>query len=211
MNTVHLSGVIASTPKISTNSKRGCQQCDFLLDVPFSHPCVTVDPEYRARLRTYVMGEDGEWIYDTLTEGAHVEIKNGFIQSWYKAAVGKSYYRIVGQKIDREKCGDVPADGAETNIARIGGFFRKQYLRDVTEDGILRVGISVNATPDVRFEGSMYTTMLSVTLFGEMAEQVDGKLEQGDKITFIEGPLQSFYKPQQRVYGVGLIATDIKL
>lgn len=211
MNTVHLSGVIASKPRISTNIKKGCQQCDFLLDVPFEHPCVTVDPEYRSRLRTYVVGEDGEWIYDALTEGARVEIKEGFIQSWYKAAVGKSYYRIVGNKIDRDKCGDVPADEGATNIARISGFFRKQYLRDVTEDGILRVGISVNATPDVRFDGSMYSTMISVTLFDAMAELVDGKLAQNDKIAFIEGPLQSFYKPQQRVYGVGLIATDIKL
>ena len=211
MNTVKLSGTISSGIRLTTNAKKGCPQVDFLLDVPFSHPYVQVSDGYRTKLRTYVMGDHAEWIYDNLAEGDHLEIKHGFIQTWYVAKQRRTFYRILGQTIDRDRSGVVPSDYEPTNIARISGVFRKQWTRNITEDGTLKVGISVAASPDIKTVPTNYETILSVLLYDDLAEIVDGNMERGDRFDLIEGVMQTWRGTMRTSYALYIHATDIRI
>lgn len=210
MNSVRINGEIVSRINLNTNRKKQCPEATFLLAAPFSHPNVKTNNQYRAFARTYVFGDDAEWIYDNLYEGAHLEIRHGFIQTWYFAQKRQTFYRLVGNEIERERSGDLPDDYVPYNVGRFSGFFRSQFASDIQDDGTLRVGISIAATPDMAWYGTDYRSILSVILYGELAEKVDGKLKLGDPIDLIEGILQPFRGTRNKVWGIYVIATDIK-
>jgi hypothetical protein len=210
MNAIRVTGEIVSELKMSVNKKKGCPQVSFLTAVPFEHPTLKLADDYRAYLRTYVFGEDAEWIYDNLYEGAHIEIRKGFVQTWYMYKAKTTFYRIVGYEIDKECCGDVPEDYKPYNVGRFSGRFRKQWVSDTMDNGLRRVGISIGATPDMKFFGTSYDTILSVILYEDLAEKFDGAFQQGDTIDYIEGVLESF-RGYSDTWGVYVIATDIRV
>ena len=212
MNTVKLAGTIASEIKMGTNPKKGCPQVTFLLDVPFSHPFIEVSDSYRARLKMCVDGDNADWIYGNLAEGDHLEINRGFIQTWYNYKRKESGYRIFGQKIDYDRCGVVPNDYQPTNIVRISGVFRRQWKREITDDGILKIGIAVAASPDIKTDPtSTYETVLSVMLYDELAERIDGKMERNDRFDLIEGVIQTWKGAMKSSYALYIHATDIRI
>jgi hypothetical protein len=209
VNALRLNGYIASDIRMGTNRKKGCPQVSFLLDVPFSHPYEPVSENYRARLRTNVDGDNAEWIYDNLYEGAHIEIRQGFLRTWYVESSGKSYYQAAGFDIERERCGDVPEDYVPHNEARFSGRFIMQWVSEETSEGIKRVGLRMAATPNFLVPDTNYDTCIGVILYAELAEKVDGRLKPGNVIDYLEGSLKSFYNGYQNTWGVYVIANKI--
>jgi len=210
MNTVRLNGEISTEIRIKENKKKNCPQVDFLLDAPFSHPFVKQAPNYRARLRTVVMGEQAEWIYDNLDVGSHLEIRKGFIQSWYNIKSRTEFYRIVGHNIDQVGTGQVGDDIEPWNLGRFSGFFRKQFSSSET-GGVPRVGIEIEATPDMMWYGTEYKSKLSVILYGDMAEKVDGKLRKDQPIDLLEGVLQPWKAPSVAGWRLYIVANRIEV
>jgi hypothetical protein len=214
MNSARLNGEILSgtekhpTIRYTTNAKKQCPQVDFLLSAPFKHPVKELSPDYRAFLRVYVFGEDAEWINDNLYEGAHVEIRKGFIQTWYMAAQKKTFYRVVGIEIDRLGCFQAPPYNEEWNRGRFSGFFRNQFSSG-EYNGVKTVGISIKALPDMKFYGTSYATYLSAMLYGEEAEKVDGNVWKGRTLDLLEGQLQPFHN-DNGTYGLYIIGDKIE-
>ena len=105
----------------------------------------------------------------------------------------------------------MPSDYEPTNIARISGVFWKQWTRNITEDGTLKVGISVAASPDIKTVPTNYETILSVLLYDDLAEIVDGNMERGDRFDLIEGVMQTWRGTMRTSYALYIHATDIRI
>lgn len=189
MNSIRINGDVIAKPRVTTNKKKGCPQIDFLLSCEFSHPHAHFDENYRAYLRTYVIGEPAEQLIGEIEEGDFVEIKHGFLHTWFNAAT--AHYQIIGIDVDIERCGEKPADYKPWNISRFSGFVVTQFATDQTDEGIKKIGVSIAALPDI-VTSDEYRTYTSIWLYGEDAERADGKLKRGQKIDFVEGPMQSF-------------------
>ena len=210
MNSLRVNGEIVSQLKMTTNTKKGCPRVNFKVAVPFDSPYVPVKDDYRTWLNTNVDGDNAEWIYDNLYEGAHIEIRQGFLQTWFRWSDRTSFYSIVGHYIDREHCGEKPEDYTPYNVIRLAGSFRMQFCDDVTESGIHKVGFSMKAPPDKSFYDSKYAPFVSVLCFDELADKVADKMKDGDKIDLVEGKMQSFYGSVKRTWGVYVIADRVE-
>jgi hypothetical protein len=209
MNTVRLNGEIVSEIHFSTNVKKQCPQVDFLLEAPFHHPFKQLDEDYHARLRTYVFGDEAEWINENLHEGSHIEIRKGFVQTWFSPIQKKSFYRIVGYDIDRVGCMQVAPFNEEWNEGKFAGFFRKQFSSGEYE-GVKQIGISIKALPDMKYYGSSYAPFLSAWVYGEDAERLDGNVWPDRPLDLLEGTLQTFRNEGNKTWGLYIITKKIE-
>ncbi len=210
MNSTRINGEIITDIRMKVDRKKKCPMVDFLIAAPFSHPALNVSDKYRAFIRTCVYGDNAEWINDNLYEGAHLEIRHGFLQTWIEGKAGETHYRHVGHEIDRARSGDRPEDYEPWNVGRFSGHVRKQFSRKESKNGKLRIGVSIAAMPDMKWYGTSYETFLSVIFHNELAEKIDGKMNKGQTIDYLEGTLQPFRGTKKKVWGLYVIATDIR-
>ncbi len=207
MNSVRANGEIVSAIRMKINRKKQCPQADFLLAAPFSVPYFEVSPTYRSWIRTYVTGSDAEWINDNLYEGAHLEVRHGFLKT-FKDNDRHTHYFLVANAIDR--VGSMQVEPYKPyNIGRFSGTFYKQFYSFPCDNrtGLHKVGVSVAATPDIKWYGTFYNTYLSVICYADLADEVDHKLRYKQPIDYIEGVLQPFHAGKGTPWGIFVVAT----
>jgi hypothetical protein len=206
MNSVILSGEIRGSVKMMTDRKRHRPMCSFFVAAPFEHPHTDFSEDYRACMRTHAYGEDAEWARDTLYDGAHIEITDASVHTIWTNKM--SFYNIEAYKIDKERSGEEPLDCEGKNIGRFGGYFRSMFDCRPAYDGVEKIGMSVAIAPTTSFIGSKKYNFVSFLLYDEHARMIS-KLKAGDKIDFLEGPLQP--KGTRNRYGVYVNVTDLKI
>jgi len=209
MNSVRANGEIINEPKFTENSEKHRLECNFVMAAPFSHYAKNLSPKYRAYLRIKLIGKNAEWGRDTLYEGAHLEVRHGFIQT-YVGKNGMTGYNVYGHEIDRKRSILIPDDYEPQNMARLSGkFFNQFYSYDTAKHG-RKVGFSMQASPDTKFYGTKYTSFLSIISYGELADKVDEKFKKNQTIDLVEGVMQPFKPPQSSVWGIYINATRIE-
>lgn len=210
MNRIKLNGEIYSERlRLTTNTKKQVPQVDFLLDAPFNHPVRKCSDAYHSRLRTYIIGDEAEWIINNLDTGSHLEIREGFVQSWYSPKQKKTFYRIVGYDIDHVASMQVAPFSDETNIGRFSGFFRRQFYTG-EYDGKPMIGVNIAATPDIQRLGSSYCTFLNAWVYGDDAVKLNGNVRKDRPLDLLEGVLQSFKNAENNTYGLYIHTTKIE-
>jgi hypothetical protein len=211
LNLCRVNGVIYSDEvRMKTDRIHRRPMCDLLLSAPFDHPHYKPKENYRAIMRTYVFGEDAEWLYDTISyEGAHVELRQAYLNIRYEKEKGKTHYALCNIKLDRERCGDVPDDYKPYNLCALGGYFNNQWASEDYE-GVHRVGISMSAPPNKVFIGSKYNPIICVWFYADHADEIDGKLKKGDPIDYVEGVIQPWHN-SERGWSVYIHATKLRV
>ncbi len=215
MNSVILDGLVSSNPK-RLKIDGPIAQTEFFFDAPFEHPYVHFSPNYRAKVRVIAKGNDADWVYDNINEGDHLTISKGFIQTFVKGP-GKEFYRIIATSIDQIMSNAV-RDVEHKNMGYFSGFFKKQFSsstikvrKDADTDekiSIRRVGIEIEATPDIRYGETKITDNLSIMLYGDLADKVDGKLRYKQPIQLCKGVLQPWRGNDLKDYRLYIVATE---
>lgn len=206
MNNIALTGTVYGKTK-KPEFKRGTNHFGILLDAPYSHQIKKYDENYCARLRIELLGDDADWAYETLDEGSHFEMVRGFLNNWWYKAQNRSCYKIVATAVNKTRSGDVPEDYKPVNLGRFSGRFVSQWNSDPLPDGTPHIAICVAATPDIEREETKIENMVSVNIYGELAEKYNGRLVVS-QFLYVEGPLQSFSTGRKQ-YGVICNAVDV--
>lgn len=204
MNSLILDGLVSSNPK-RLKIDGPISQTEFIFDAPFEHPYVHFSPNYRAKLRVIAKGNDADWVFDNINEGDHLTISKGFIQTFVKGK-NSEFYRIIATNIDQIMSNAV-RDVEHKNMGYFSGFFRKQFSSSIVK-GVRRVGIEIEATPDIRYGQTKITDNLSIMLYGELADKVDGKLRYKQPIQLCKGVLQPWRGNDLKDYRLYIVATE---